>query len=144
MTLPKDLVKPEYNYTYPSERPYFDEATATLAAGVVADATKSGADYGITDPQVTEIEVPVTGVTVSPTTASIAVGATQQLTPTVAPSNASIKSVTYSSSATGTATVSASGLITGVAAGSATITVTTVDGGETATCAVTVTEAAGG
>ena len=54
MTLPKDTVKPNYNHTYPSERPYFDEATATLAAGVVADTTKSGADYGITDPQVTE------------------------------------------------------------------------------------------
>ena len=144
MTLPKDLVSPDYNYTYPSERPYYDETGSTLAAGRVADPAKSGADYGITDPQGTEIEVQVTGVTVSPSTASIAVGATQQLTPTVAPSNASIKSVTYSSSATGTATVSASGLITGVAAGSATITVTTVDGGETATCAVTVTEAAGG
>ena len=54
MTLPKDTVKPAYNYTYPSERPYFDESTTTLAAGVVADATKSGADYGITDPDVTE------------------------------------------------------------------------------------------
>lgn len=54
MTLPKDLVKPEYNYTYPSERPYFDESTTTLAAGVVADTAKSGADYGITDPEVTE------------------------------------------------------------------------------------------
>lgn len=54
MTLPKDTVKPAYNYTYPSERPYFDESTTTLAAGVVADPLKSGADYGITDPQVTE------------------------------------------------------------------------------------------
>ena len=54
MTLPKDTVKPAYNYTYPSERPYFDESTTTLAAGVVADPTKSGADYGITDPEVTE------------------------------------------------------------------------------------------
>lgn len=54
MTLPKDLVKPAYNYTYPSERPYWDESTGTLAAGVVSDATKSGADYGITDPKVTE------------------------------------------------------------------------------------------
>jgi uncharacterized protein YjdB len=144
MTLPKDLVSPDYNYTYPSERPYFDETGSTLAAGRVADPAKSGADYGITDPRVTEIEIPVTGVTVSPSTASIAVGATKQLTPTVAPANASIKSVTYSSSATAKATVSASGLITGVAAGEATITVTTVDGAKTATCVVTVTEPSGG
>ena len=54
MTLPKDTVKPNYNYTYPSERPYYDETGSTLAAGVVADTTKSGADYGITDPEVTE------------------------------------------------------------------------------------------
>ena len=54
MTLPKDTVKPEYNFTYPSERQYYDEATSVLGAEVVADFTKSGADYGITDPQVTE------------------------------------------------------------------------------------------
>ncbi len=54
MGLPKDLVKPAYNYTYPSERDYYDETGSTLAAGVVADPAKSGADYGITDPQVTE------------------------------------------------------------------------------------------
>ena len=54
MTLPKDTVKPAYNFTHPSERPYWDESTGTLAAGVVADTAKSGADYGITDPQVTE------------------------------------------------------------------------------------------
>lgn len=58
MGLPKDLVKPAYNYTYPSERDYFDESTATLAAGVVADPAKSGEDYGIADPEVTE---PISG-----------------------------------------------------------------------------------
>jgi hypothetical protein len=89
-------------------------------------------------------QVSVTGVTVSPSTASIAVGATQQLTPTVAPANASNNSVTYASSDTEKATVSASGLVTGVAEGSATITVTTVDGEKTATCAVTVTAVQGG
>ena len=55
MTLPKDTVKPNYNYTYPSERPYYDETGSTLAAGIVADPAKSGADYGITDPEVTEL-----------------------------------------------------------------------------------------
>ena len=55
MTLPKDTVKPNYNYTYPSERQYYDETGGTLGAEVVANATKSGADYGIVDPQVTEL-----------------------------------------------------------------------------------------
>lgn len=58
MGLPKDLVKPAYNYTYPSERPYFDETGSTLTTGQVADPAKSGADYGIEDPQVTE---PISG-----------------------------------------------------------------------------------
>jgi len=83
--------------------------------------------------------VAVTGVSVSPTTASIAAGLTQQLTATVAPSNASNQNVTWSSSNTAVATVSASGLVTAIAAGTATITVTTQDGAKTATCAVTVT-----
>lgn len=54
MTLPKDTVKPKTNFTHPSERPYWDESTGTLAAGVVADTAKSGADYGVQDPQVRE------------------------------------------------------------------------------------------
>jgi uncharacterized protein YjdB len=83
--------------------------------------------------------VAVTGVTLSPTTATLLVGATQQVTPTVAPATATNKTVTYASSNTAVATVNSSGLITAVAAGSATITVTTQDGAKTATCAVTVT-----
>lgn len=85
--------------------------------------------------------VHTTGVSVSPTTASIEVGGTTQLTETVTPSNATDKSVSWSSSNTSVATVSSSGLVTGVGTGSATITVTTTDGGYTATCAVTVTAA---
>jgi uncharacterized protein YjdB len=85
----------------------------------------------------------VTGVTVSPTTASLSVGSTQQLTATVAPSNATNKSVTWSTSNAAAATVNSSGLVTAVGAGSATITVTTVDQGKTATSAITVTNAAG-
>ena len=54
MTLPKDTLKPNYNYTYPSERQYYDETGGTLGAEVVANATKSGSDYDIIDPQVTE------------------------------------------------------------------------------------------
>lgn len=54
MTLPKDTVKPKTNFTYPSERQYYDEAGGTLGAERVADPAKSGADYGITDPQVKE------------------------------------------------------------------------------------------
>ena len=55
MTLPKDIVKPAYNFTHPSERQYFDESTGTLAVGVVANPAKSGADYGVKNPPVREL-----------------------------------------------------------------------------------------
>lgn len=89
-----------------------------------------------------ETTVPVTGVIVAPTTATLAPGATQQLTPTVAPANATNKSVTYSSSNEAVATVSVVGLITVKADATdgqtANITVTTADGAKTAVCVVTV------
>lgn len=82
--------------------------------------------------------VAVTSVTLSPTTASLNVGGTQQLTPTVLPANATNKSVIYSSNNTAVATVNTAGLITAVTNGTATITVATVDGNKTSTCVVTV------
>ncbi|WP_245176844.1 Ig-like domain-containing protein [Flavobacterium aquidurense] len=87
--------------------------------------------------------VAVTSVSLSPSSASLSVGGTQQLTPTILPANATNKSVNYSSSNTAVATVNSSGLVTAVANGSATITVTTVDGSKTSTCLVTVSTATG-
>lgn len=83
--------------------------------------------------------VHVTGVSLNKNSTSIEEGSTEQLTATVAPSNASDQSVSWSSSNTSVATVS-NGLVTAVSAGSANITATTMDGGYTATCAVTVTQ----
>ena len=87
--------------------------------------------------------VPVTGVSVSPSSFSINVGNTQQLTETVLPSDASDKTVVWSSSNTAVATVDNGGLVTGVASGQATITVQTNDGNYTATSVVDVTEVTG-
>ncbi|MGD9364987.1 MAG: cellulase family glycosylhydrolase [Desulfobacteraceae bacterium] len=89
-------------------------------------------------------DVPATGVSVIPTRISVDVGATTTLSATVAPGNATNRSVTWASSDSRVATVSSGGLVTGVAAGSATITVTTQDGGHTAICAVAVTDPGGG
>ena len=88
--------------------------------------------------QSTSEDIPVTGVSVSPTSATISVNGTQQLSATVSPSDATNKSVTWSSSNTSVATVSSSGLVTGVSAGTATITVKTNDGNKTATSTITV------
>ena len=54
MGLPKDKVKPATNETYPSERDYFDDSKSTLGNGQVTDPAKSGGDYSVTDPQITE------------------------------------------------------------------------------------------
>jgi len=87
----------------------------------------------------TDIPVPVTEVSISPVTASINVGFTQQLTAALSPANATNKNITWSSSNTNVATVDAlTGLVTAVAGGSAIITVMTSDGDKTATCEVTV------
>jgi glucose/arabinose dehydrogenase/PKD repeat protein len=86
--------------------------------------------------------VNVTGVTVSPTSATLAISNTQQLTATIAPANASNQNVSWSSSNNAAATVNTSGLVTAVAAGTATITATTQDGNKTATCNITCTSIA--
>lgn len=82
---------------------------------------------------------PVNSLTISDATASVAVGATKTLTVTVAPTDADVKDIVFSSSDEAVCTVSKLGVVTGVAAGSAVVTATAVDGsGKTATCTVTV------
>ena len=83
--------------------------------------------------------IPVTGVSVTPSSESIHIAASTQLSASVLPDNADNQAVTWSSSNTAVATVDSNGLVTGIAQGSATITATTVDGGFTASSTVTVT-----
>ncbi len=83
--------------------------------------------------------VSVTNVELSTSHVTLYEGESVTLTATVAPSNATNKSVTWKSSNTAVATVE-NGVVKAVKAGSATITVTTADGGKTASCAVTVEE----
>ena len=118
-----------------------DEGVVTGVAEGDATITVTTEDGGFTATCNVTVEaatVAVTGVTVSPTSDSITVGETLTLTATVAPENATNKTVTWSTSEATVATVE-DGVVTGVSAGNATITVTTEDGGFTATCDVTVT-----
>ncbi|HFQ3653146.1 TPA: Ig domain-containing protein [Enterococcus faecium] len=79
------------------------------------------------------------GVTLNKTTTTLAVGASETLSATVLPADATDNSVKYSSSDEAIATVTpVQGKITGIAAGTATITATTANG-KTAVCEVTVT-----
>ena len=84
--------------------------------------------------------IPVERVSLEKTEQELVVGETTLLVATITPSDATVKSVVWSSNNYSVATVSSTGVVTGVAAGDATITVTTVDGGKTASCEVTVIE----
>ena len=104
-----------------------------LATGVAAGSTNITASSGgvVSTPAaalaVTAAAPPVLqSITVSPTSASISVGATQQFTATGHYSNGTTQTltsgVTWNSSSTTYATISATGLATGVAGGSTSIT----------------------
>ena len=83
----------------------------------------------------------VTGVTLTSgtgTTTLTQAGQSVQLTATVTPTDATDKSVTWTSSNTNVATVDATGKVTAVANGTCVITATTIDGGKTATVTITV------
>jgi Big-like domain-containing protein/calcineurin-like phosphoesterase family protein len=77
----------------------------------------------------------VKSISVSPSSATVAAGATSQLTATASPPG-SATTFTWVSSNTGVATISSSGLVTGVSAGSATISASA--GGKTGTSSITV------
>ena len=83
----------------------------------------------------------VTGITVTPETAELAVGGEPvQLTATISPSNASNPAVVWSSSDETVATVDENGLVTAIAEGTATISATTVENNLVDTCVVTVVD----
>jgi len=107
--------------------------TATITAKTVNNIT---ATCTVT---VSQSVVLPTGISLNKTSTTINIGATDTLTATVTPANATDKTVTWTSSNTAVATVSSSGTVTGVAAGTATITAKTVNN-LTATCAVTVSQ----
>ena len=97
-------------------------------------------DYTVTPAtvNVTAAPVAVTGVTIDETL-SVNIGQTKTPSYTVAPAEATNKTVSFTSNNPAVATVNATtGAVTGVSKGTATITVKTADGNFTDTCTVTV------
>ncbi len=86
--------------------------------------------------------VPVTGIQMQQTTATILEGQTRQMIATILPDNATNKSVTWSSDNVSVATVNSNGLVAAKKEGTAKITAKTVDGNYKAICTVTVTKSA--
>jgi len=113
------------------------------AVAVVAAGGCGGGDGG-NGPGPTPV---FTSVSVTPTSPSVVVGLTEQLTPTAKDQNGgNLSGATFSfaSSDQTKATVNASGLVTGVAAGTSRITVTGTLGGATKTANVDINVVAPG
>ncbi len=105
---------------------------ALLAAAFVLTNNDNGSKDSSSD------VVSVKTVGLDRTDISLEVGKSTTLSPTVRPTNATNKAVTWSSSNSAVATVDDNGKVTAVSAGSASIIVKTVDGEKTASCRVTV------
>ena len=106
----------------------------SVLASIICSCGGGGADKP--DGPITPTVVSVTSVSLSKTSAELTIGNTLQLMATVSPSNATDKTVTWSSSSTTVASVSPTGLVTAIAEGSSNITASC--GGKSATCKITV------
>ncbi|MEE1974248.1 Ig-like domain-containing protein, partial [Maribacter flavus] len=126
-----------------------DQGVATVNGSGLVTATGTGTatitattiDGSFTDTAIITVQavtVPVTGVTVTPSSETLTVGDNVSLTATVSPANATDTSVAWSTSNPGVATVSTNGTVTAIGAGTTTITATTNDGSFTDTATITV------
>ena len=115
---------------YPADKvPGMDYAGGTVGWKV--------GDTSLSDVTCKTPDVAVSSVSVSPSSLSLTVGNSKQLSATVSPSNATDKTVSWKSSDPSVATVSSTGLVKAVKAGSATITVSSANG-KSATASVVV------
>ncbi len=85
--------------------------------------------------------VRVTGVSFSETKHEIPMGGTAKLTATIAPADATVKTLVWTSDDSGIASVSRTGIVTAVSVGTTKIHATSVDGNHSAEITVTVTAA---
>ncbi len=126
-----------------------DKSIATVSSGGTVTAKKLGkttvtvttADGGYTAKCTVNVVKKVTSVKLSRSSAELYLGKTLTLKATVSPSDATDKSVKWTSSNTAVAKVSSNGVVTPVKPGTATITVKTSDGSFTAKCTVEVKRA---
>ncbi|MBQ0165448.1 MAG: Ig-like domain-containing protein [Bacteroidales bacterium] len=122
--------------TFSEEGSCYVKGVSPGSAIITATAKDGSGVYGSCT---VTVNVAVSSISVTPSTASLAVGDTQQLSATVSPSNAINKSVIWTSSDTSVATVSSTGLVTAKAKGTVTIKATAADGsGVYGSCTVTV------
>lgn len=115
------------------------QATVKNCSGILWYEVSYNGQTGYIKADSATIFTPVTGITLSHSSVSLAPGDTLSLAATILPSGATEKSVTWSSNSTSVATVSQSGVVTAVSPGTAVIKVTSIDNASaTASCTVTV------
>ena len=100
---------------------------ATAGTSVVTVTTADGSFTATCNITITASPIPVTAIALDKSTSSLEEGETEQLSVTFTPSDATDKSLTWTSSDNTVATVSNTGLVTAVSAGTAVITATTTN-----------------
>ncbi len=115
------------------------KVTAVKAgSATVIVITTDGSKTAKCDVTVEPRPIPVAGISLDKSSLELVEGEESSLIATIAPSDASNKTFTWSSSNSQVATVDDNGKVKAIAPGTATITATTADGGKTATCVVSV------
>lgn len=123
-----------------------DKTIATVSSAGVVTGVKAGkvkitaksADGAVSTTITIRIYTPVTSVALNKTSVTLKIGGSATITPTVKPSDATYKSVKWTSSNYDVATVDSNGKITAKGVGYAVITATTTQGSKKATCNVSV------
>ena len=116
-----------------------EKGKVTAISGGTATITATAGTVSATC--VVTVHVPVTGISLDKTDISLYIGSSATLTATLTPSDATDKSLAWSSSDGNVATVDANGKVTAVSTGTAMITVSA--SGLTASCTVTCQENTG-
>jgi len=117
--------------------------TVYIAAGAPVDLCPNDPDKlvpGLCGCGVPEgsCSIPVSSISVSPTTLKLNLNVSRQLSATIVPATATNKNVVWQSSDIAVATVSSDGFVVATGGGTATVTATTQDGNKTASVNVSV------
>ncbi|MGM9644356.1 MAG: Ig-like domain-containing protein, partial [Eubacteriales bacterium] len=135
-----DITDVEWTSSKPSVATVSSDGVVTALSAGTTTITATSVDGGIKANCTIAVQaanIAVTGISLNKTRTAMNVGATETLTATIFPGNATNKTVSWKSSDTTVASVS-NGVVTANSVGTATITVTSADGGYTANCLVTV------
>ena len=138
--LPEDATDKTVSWSSSNDEIVMVSSNGKAKAMAIGEATvtaKAGDKSDFITITVVAKTIPVTGITLNPSSITLKVGESQTITADVTPQNATDKNVIWKCSNPEVVSVN-NGFVTGLNPGSVTITATTVNGGKTADCSVTV------